>query len=147
MQLGRHFCFRLVRCSTLLRGSHLVCSAEQECHLTTALVNDPHHLDQNPGYKIKDKDTASCDETSELTFAECQDAKSFLDSNATAVVNTTEANLPTGCYRQQQDQYRFEHGESSYKWFFNAVAGQADSNSEPVCKGKAKRGCLCAHSR
>ena len=121
--------------------------AEQECHLTTALVDDPHHLDQNPGYKIKDKGAASCGETLKLTFAECQEARVALDSKATAVVNTTDVSLPTGCYRQQQAQYRFQHDESSYKWYYNTVAGQADSNSEPVCKGKAKRGCLCAHSR
>ena len=126
-----------------------MCSAEQECHLLKEQVDDPHHLDQNPGYKIKDKDTASCGETSELTFAECQDAKSFLDSKATAVVNTTDANLPTHCYRQQEDQYRFQDSESSYKWYFNTADGngQADSNSEPVCKGKAKQSCLCVDSR
>ena len=126
--------------------SHSVCSAEQECHLLQAQVDD-HHLDQNPGYKIKDKGAANCDNGSKLTFAECKEARVALDSKAIAVVNTTDVSLPTGCYRQQQDQYRFEHDESSYKWFFNTVAGQPDSNSEPVCKGKAKRSCLCTHSR
>ena len=131
----------------LQQSPHVVLSAEQECQLLQDQVEDPHHLDQNPGYKIKDNGTASCDDTLKLTFAECQEAKSFLDWKATAVINTTDASLPTGCYRQQEDEYRFEHDKSSYKWYYNTVAGQADSNSEPVCKGKAKRGCLCAHSR
>ena len=109
-----------------------MCFTEQECQLTRALVDDPHHLDQNPGYKIKDKGAASCDLTSE----ECEEARFALDLNATAVVNTASASLPTGCYRQQEDEYRDQHAESSYKWFFNTVAGQPDSNSEPVCKGK-----------
>ena len=128
-------------------SSHLVCYAEQECHLPSAQV-ETHHLDQNPGYKIKDKGAANCNNTLKLTFAECQEAKSFLDSNATAVVNTSSTSLPTGCYRQQEDQYRDQHNKSSYKWHFNTDDdGQPDSNSAPVCKGKAKRSCLCAHSR
>ena len=123
-----------------------MCSTEQECQLRKDQV-DAHHLDQNPGYKIKDKGAASCGDTLKLTFAECQIAKLALDPKATAVVNTTSTNSPTGCYRQQVDQYRFEHGESSYRWFFNTVDGQSDANSEPVCKGKAKWSCLCTHSR
>ena len=129
----------------LLNSSHSVCSTEQECHLTTAQVDNPHHLDQNPGYNISDKGAASCN----LTFAECEEAMLALDWNVTAVVNTTNANLPAGCYRQQEEQYRDQHNKSSYLWYFNTVDGngQPDSNSEPICRGKAKRGCLCVHSR
>ena len=121
--------------------------AEQECHLLKDRV-DTHYLDQNSGYKIKDNGTSSCDKTSKLTFEECQAARFALDAKATAVTKTNNKVLPTGCYRQQQDQYRFQHDESSYKWYFNnASIGQSHSKSEPVCKGKAKWSCLCAHSR
>ena len=109
--------------------------AEQECHLTTALVDDPHHLDQNPGYKIKDKGAASCDEA--LTVEQCEEARLALDRNAADVMETNDASLPTGCYRQEKEEYRFLHNESSYVWYFNEVDGQSDSKSEPVCKGKA----------
>ena len=120
------------------------CCAEQECHLTTDQVNDPHHLDQSPGYKIKDKDE-SCDET--LTFDQCKKARLALDWNAAAVETTDSTSLPTGCYRQQKEEYRFRHSESSYVWYFNeATEGQSDPKSEPVCKGKAKRSCLIAYS-
>ena len=135
------------KCSTVLHFAYLVLCADQECHLLKGRVDDPHHLDQNPGYKIKDKGAANCESTVKLTFAECQEARLALDSKATAVVNTANANLPTGCYRQQEDQYRDQHDKSSYKWFFNTVDGKNDSNSEPICKGKTKRSCLCAHSR
>ena len=116
-----------------------MCSAEQECHLTTAQV-DEHHLDQHPGFKAKDKGSKICDATLELTLQECREARVALDSKADKVVKTNNASLPTGCYRQQQDKYRDRHGTSSYLWYFNEAAnGQSDSKSEPVCKGKAKQ--------
>ena len=121
-----------------------MCPAEQECHLTTDQVDD-HHLDQNPGYKIKDKNTESCDET--LTFDQCEEARLALDWKAAAVARIDKPSLPTGCYRQEKEEYRFLHNESSYVWYFNeATEGQSDPKSEPVCKGKAKRSCLIAYS-
>ena len=126
----------------------MVLSAEQECDLTTAQVNDPHHLDPNPGYAIKDEGAESCGDTLKLTFEQCGEARLALDWNADAVAKTTETTLPTGCYRQQKEEYRFQHSKSSYLWYFNeATEGQSDSKSEPVCQGKAERSCLCAYSR
>ena len=115
-------------------------TTEQECHLLKDKVDDPHHLDQKPGYKIKDKGTDSCDDTLKLTFEQCEQARWALDWKAAAVVKTNETNLPTGCYRQHEKEYRFGHNESSFLWYFNeATEGQSDWKSEPVCKGKAKR--------
>ena len=127
---------------------YMVLSAEQECHLLKHQVDDPHHLDQHPGYKIKGKGAESCGETSRLTFDECEEARLALDWKAAAVAKTNETSLPTGCYRQHEKEYRFEHNESSYLWYFNeAVDGQSDWKSEPVCKGKLKCDvCLCARS-
>ena len=118
----------------------VVLFAEQECHLTTAEVADPHHLDQEPGFKIEAKGADSCDNTSKLTtLAQCDEARLALDGKADAVQETNETNLPTGCYRQQEAEYRLLHNKSSYVWYFNTAAnGQSDSNSEPVCQGKAK---------
>ena len=147
LESSQAFWIVLGRFRIVLHCLHLLRSAEQECHLTTDEVDDPHHLDQNPGYMIKDKGAASCGETLKLTFAECEEARLALDSKATAVVNTASASLPTGCYRQQEDQYREQEAVSSYLWFFNTLAGQPDSNSEPICKGNSKRSCLCAHGR
>ena len=114
----------------------MICSSEQECHLLKHQVDDPHHLDQKPGYKIKDKGAKSCDETLKLTFDQCKAARVALDWKAATVVKTKEASLPAGCYRQQEDEYRFGHNESSYLWYYNeAVTGQSDWKSEPVCKG------------
>ena len=119
------------------------CCAEQECHLTTAQVNDPHHLDPNPGYAIKDEGAESCGDTLKLTFEQCGEARLALDWNADAVAKTNKTSLPTGCYRQQKEEYRFQHSKSSYLWYFNeATEGQSDSKSEPVCQGKAERSCL-----
>ena len=103
-------------------------------------VDDPHHLDQKPGYKIKHKGAQSCDDTFKLTFEQCEEARLALDWKADAVVKTNETSLPTGCYRQQEGEYyRFVHNESSYLWYFNeATEGRSDWKSEPVCKGKAK---------
>ena len=116
-----------------------VLSAEQECHLLKDQVDYPHHLDQRPGYQIKDKGAESCDNTLKLTFKQCEQARLVLDWKAAAVVKTSEASLPTGCYRQYEKEYRFGHNESSYLWYFNEAAeGQSDWKSEPVCKGKAK---------
>ena len=113
---------------------------EQECHLLKHQVDDPHHLDQHPGYKIKGKGAESCGETSRLTFDECEEARLALDWKAAAVAKTNETSLPTGCYRQQEVEYRFEHSKSSYLWYFNeATTGQSDSNSEPVCEGEAEQ--------
>ena len=115
-----------------------MCSAEQECQLTQARVDDPHHLDQNPGFMVKGMGAERCDETSKLTFEECKEARFSLDEYANDVKKTNEISLPTGCYRQQKEEYRFRHSESSYVWYFNeASEGQSDSISEPVCKGKA----------
>ena len=133
----------------LRHGDDWLCfAAEQECHLIKDKVDDPHHLDQKPGFKIKDKGAASCGDTSKLTFDECEKAREALDWKVAAVVKTNETTLPTGCYRQQEVEYRFEHNESSYLWYFNeAVDGQSDWKSEPVCKGKLKCDvCLCARS-
>ena len=125
----------------------MVSSTEQECHLLQDYVDEPHHLDQMPGYKIKDKGAKSCDDTLKLTFEQCEEARLALDWKAAAVVRTSETSLPTGCYRQHEKQYRFRHSESSYLWHFNeAVNGQSDWKSEPVCKGKTKQNCLRACS-
>ena len=117
-----------------------MCSSEQECHLTTAKRDDPHHLDQKPGYKIKDKGAESCDDTLKLTLEQCEEARLALDWNSTAVVKTNKTSLPTGCYRQhEKEEYRFRHNKSSYVWYFNeAINGQSDWKSEPVCKGESK---------
>ena len=113
------------------------------------LVDDLHHLDQKPGYKIKDMGAESCDDTLKLTFEKCEEARLALDWKAAAVVKINEASLPTGCYRQQEKEYRFLHNKSSYLWYFNEAAnGQSDWKSEPVCKGKVRRNCiiwLCAY--
>ena len=122
-----------------LHRSYLMLFAEQECHLTTAQV-DVLRLDQKPGYQIKHKGADSCDDTLKLTFEQCEQARLALDWKAAAVVKTNETSLPTGCYRQQEKEYRFGHNESSYVWYFNnAVNGQSDWKSESVCKGKAQR--------
>ncbi len=114
----------------------------QECKLTPTQVTDTHHLDAKPGYKVQDMNTASCDDTSKLTFAECVDAKVSLDWNAGEVTNVTNASLPKDCFRTKADGYRFEHGESSYLWYFNnADSGKADPKSQPVCKGNALVDC------
>ena len=114
-------------------------TAEQECHLLKDQV-DARHLDQKPGYKIKDMGAKSCDDTLKLTFEKCEEARLILDWNAAPVVKTNETSLPTGCYRQQEKEYRFLHSKSSYLWYFNeATEGHSDRKSEPVCKGKAKR--------
>ena len=124
--------------------ARLASLAEQECYLTIDEV-DARHLDQKPGFKIKGKDE-SCDET--LTFDQCEKARLALDWKAAAVEKTDSTSLPTGCYRQQKEAYRFWHNESSYVWYFNeATDGQSDSISEPVCQGKANRSCLCSYSR
>ena len=124
-----------------------VLCAEQECHLLKDQAEDPHHLDQKPGYKIQEINTASCDDSTKLTFQECEEARAALDSRAATVVNVTNANLPTGCYRQKNDTYRQDHEVSSYVWNFNeADSGQSDSKSAPVCKGEAKRSWLCART-
>ena len=124
-----------------------MCSAEQECQLTQARVDDPHHLDQNPGFMVKGMGAERCDETSKLTFEECKEARFSLDEYANDVKKTNEISLPTGCYRQQKEEYRFWHNESSYVWYFNeATEGQSDSISEPVCQGKPGRSCLHACS-
>lgn len=113
--------------------------SEQECQLTTAQVADTHHLDAKPGYEVEDMATPSCDETLKLTFAECEDAKASLDWNASDVTNVTDADLPKGCFRSKADEYRFQHNESSYLWYFNnASSGQADPKSQPVCKGNER---------
>ena len=118
-----------------------MCSAEQECHLLKDQVDD-HHLDQNPGYKIKDRGAESCGDT-ELNLEECEEARLALDWKVTNVAQINDASLPTGCYRQQNESYRFWHNKSSYVWYFNEAAeGQSDSKSEPVCKGKNKRSCF-----
>ena len=130
----------------LRHGDDWLCFAEQECHLIKDKVDDPHHLDQKPGFKIKDKGAASCGDTSKLTFDECEKAREALDWKAAAVAKTNETSLPTGCYRQQKVKYRFNHSESSYLWHFNeATTEQSDSNSEPVCKGNVKLNYLCAY--
>ena len=117
--------------------------AEQECHLLKDRVDDPHHLDQKPGYKIKDKGAESCNNTMKLTFKQCNEARLALDWNAAAVMKTNSTSLPRGCYRQQEEKYRFRHNQSSYKWYFNEAGdGQSDSKSEPVCKGKARQSCF-----
>ena len=68
---------------------------------------------------------------------------------ADAVQEKDDGTLPTGCYRQQEAEYRLLHSKSSYVWYFNvAVNGQSDPNSEPVCQGKAKRSWhMCSYSR
>ena len=109
-------------------------------------VDYPHRLDQKPGYQIKDKGADSCDDTLKLAFEQCEQARLALDWKATAVVKTNKISLPTGCFRQQEKEYRFGHNESSYLWYFNnAVNGQSDWKSEPVCKGKAKQNKLSWH--
>ena len=116
----------------------------QECKLTTTQVTDTHHLDAKPGYKVQDMNTASCDETSKLTFAECVDAKASLDWKAGDVTNVTNSSLPKDCFRTKADGYRFQHDESSYLWYFNnADSGRADPKRQPVCKGNAFA--VCAH--
>ena len=79
-----------------------------------------------------------------MTLAECKDARLALDWNVDAVQEIANDNLPTGCYRQQDEDYRFEHNKSSYKWYFNNATTdvQPDSKTEPVCKGKSKLSCL-----
>ena len=105
----------------------------QECKLTTTQVTDTHHLDAKPGFKVQDTNTANCDETSKLTFAECVDAKASLDWHAGDVTNVTNASLPKDCFRTKADGYRFQHN----LWYFNnASSGQADPKSQPVCKGR-----------
>ena len=127
-----------------LYSSNLVCSAEQECLLLEGDVDVPYHLDQNPGFRIQDEGT--CDET--LTFEQCEKARLALDWRAADVETTNNASFPTGCYRQQNESYRFRHSESSYVWYFNeATEGQSHPKSEPVCNGKAQRDCLFANSR
>ena len=112
--------------------------SEQECKLTTTQVMSTHHLDAKPGYQVRDMDTASCDETSELTFTKCVDAKVSLDWNAGDVKNVTNSSLPKDCFRAKADGYRFQHDESSYLWYFNnADSGKADPKRQPVCKGNA----------
>jgi len=123
--------------------------AEQECHLTITEVNT-RHLDQEPGFKIEAKGAESCDDTSKLTSLEqCDEARLALDWKADAVQEKDDGTLPTGCYRQQEAEYRLLHSKSSYVWYFNvAVNGQSDPNSEPVCQGKAKRSWhMCSYSR
>ena len=121
-----------VRMWVLPHTIHFMCCAEQQCHLLKDRVDD-HHLDQNPGYKIKD----SCDSTSKLTtLQECNAARLALDWKVTNVVETNDTSFPTGCYRRQNEKYRVAHVESSYLWYFNKASGvQSHSNSEPVCKG------------
>ena len=116
----------------------------QECKLATTQVTGTHHLDAKPGYKVQDTNTASCDETSKLTFAECVDAKASLDWNAGDVTNVTSASLPKDCFRTKAGGYRFQHDESSYMWYFNnADSGKADPKRQPVCKGNTF--VACAH--
>ena len=139
-------CARL--CHMVLHASCIcVLCAEQECHLLKDQADDPHHLDQKPGYKIQAIGTASCDDSTKLTFQECEEARAALDWRAATVVNVTNTNLPTGCYRQKNDTYRQEHEVSSYVWNFNeADSGESDSKSAPVCKGEVKRSWLCARA-
>ena len=104
---------------------------------------DQHHLDQNPGYKIKE----SCDDT-KLNLEECEEARLALDWNATAVAQIDDASLPTGCFRQQEADYRFLHNESSYLWYYNEDDGvNTHAGSEPVCKGQTGLSCVCVHGR
>ena len=81
-----------------------------------------------------------------MTLDECNAARLALDWNVDTVESKDDGNFPKGCYRQQKEEYRFLHSESSYVWYFNnADAGQPDSNSEPICKGNAKLSCLCTY--
>ena len=109
--------------------------AEQECHLRENQVDD-HHLDQDPGFEVRDKNTAGCD----MTLEECNAARLALDWKAEAVQEIDTVNFPIGCYRQQNASYRFSHSLSSYMWYFNSAddQGQSHSESEPICKGDAK---------
>ena len=112
--------------------------SEQECQLTTAQVAHEYHLDAKPGYGVEDMDVPSCGEMLKLTFAECEHAKVSLDWKSSDVRQVTNNSLPKGCFRTKADGYRFRHNESSYLWYFNnADSGQADSKSQPVCKGNA----------
>ena len=116
-----------------------MCFAEQECHLRESQVNTPHHLDQDPGFKVRGKGTASC----EMTLQECKDALLALDPKAVSVQSISDAKLPKHCFRKQKAAYRFKDSESSYEWYFNdANDGQSESKSEPVCKGNAELCCL-----
>ena len=123
-----------------LTNTLLTYFAEQECHLLEDSVDNPHHLDQKPGFEVRGKGTDSCT----MTLAECKNARLALDWKADAVQEIAEQNKPTGCYRQQEEDYRFEDDKSSYKWYFNSATTsvQPDSKTEPVCKGKSKLSCL-----
>ena len=123
-----------------------VCSAEQECHLLKDQV-DAHNLDQNPGYKIKDKNAETCGDT-ELNLEECEQAMLALDWKVINVAQINDANLPTGCFRQQEADYRFLHNESSYLWYYNEADGvNTHSDSEPVCKGQTGLSGCCVPDR
>ena len=124
----------------LFHNNDSVCFAEQECHLRKHQVDNPHRLDQNPGFEVRGKGTDSCT----MTLTECNEARLALDWKVDAVKEIANGSLPTGCYRQQEEAYRFEHDNSSYKWYFNTATTsvQPDSKTEPVCKGKAKLSCL-----
>jgi len=114
----------------------------QECQLRENRVDD-QYLDQDPGFEVRAKNTAGCDIT---TLEECESARDALDSKVETVKQIEDVNFPKGCYRQKNTSYRFLHTESSYLWYFNnATEGQSESESEPVCKGKAKLSCLCTY--
>ena len=117
-----------------------MCFAEQECHLRENQVDD-RRLDQDPGFEVRDKNTAGCD----MTLDECKAARLALDWKAEAVEEINNASFPTGCYRQQNASYRFSHSLSSYEWYFNSAEGQSNSESEPICKGDAKLSCWWAY--
>ena len=123
----------------------MVLPAEQECHLTTDQAINDYHLDQTPGYEIKANGTQSCDQLLALDLSKCQQAQLILDEFVTNVEEIDEGNSVGGCYREKQSEYRFQHNQSSYKWYFNSAGTtiQSDAKSEPVCAGKATRGsCL-----
>ena len=109
-----------------------------------------YHLDQNPGYMIQEKGNASsCVQSPNLTtIGECRAARLALDHKADPVQSINNGNLPTGCFRKREVEYRRQEEVSSYWWYFNsATTGQSDSESELVCEGKAQRRCLCIRSR
>ena len=122
---------------TILHSLHVVCSAEQECHLRSAEVDNTYHLDSANGV-LHTKGSYTiysfrrpCSIGTELTsIGQCRHAQSIFTWTDDTVTSQIGKNVPKGCYR------RFVGG--SYSWYFNKHQTGADTavyeTDEYICR-------------